>query len=185
MRRPPPPIADLTMRAATVDDADELGLVMVAASLSAFLGAMPEEDIDWSWTPEVSAANWRAFLDQAWPDGEFFDVAVRAGRVLGFVLAGRSTGRDDYRRAVDGLYLRPSAQGLGIGRAMLAHAAERVAAAGDDSLLVGCAAINPSCGFYRHLGGIEVARAPLRVDGTETEEVFFGWSTLAPLRRRP
>ena len=51
----------MLVRHATIEDCDMLGLVTVTSSLKTFLGNVPEEDFDFSWTPAVSAANWREY----------------------------------------------------------------------------------------------------------------------------
>ena len=173
----------LEIRPATDRDAEALGLITVSASLATFLGEIPEADLDFGWTPTASASGWRevlARLDRA--GDEFVSVAEIDGSVVGFVWAGASTGRADYVRAVSGLYVIPSMQRRGVGRALLDHVADRMAEVGIDTLLIGCVKDNPSCDFYRRLGGVEVFRQPQWVDRFETEEIFFGWRTLRDLQ---
>ena len=171
---------NVRIRGATLDDAAAIGLVTVAASLATFLGHVPEEDLEFGWTPNDSAQAWHRTLASL-PADEFFDVADNEGQLMGFVWAGTSTGRDDFTSEVRGLYVAPTKQRRGVGRALLRHAATRLAAAGANSVVIGCVRENPSCGFYRHLGGVEVCRGPQRVDRFETEEIFFGWRDLEPL----
>ena len=99
----------VSIRPATSGDVDALGLIIVSASFDTFLGRIPERDINFGWTPDLSAASL-------------------------------------------------------------------------DTILIGCVKENPSCGFYNHLGGVEVFRRPQQVDDYETEEIFFGWKTLGELR---
>jgi len=172
----------MQIRPVEIDDCDGLGLLTVSALFGTFLGHVPEEELDFDWTPAQSAAGWREFLaGGGLGDDEFFSVADNGDRVAGMVWAGARTGRDDYQRFVSGLYVLPTRQGHGLGRALLRHAAERLHAVGVESLLIGCVAVNPSCGFYRHLGGSEIYREPITVDRHQTEEIFFGWSSLEPL----
>ncbi|MEZ4863757.1 MAG: GNAT family N-acetyltransferase [Caldilineaceae bacterium] len=172
---------DIHMRPATIDDCDALGLVIVTASLKTFLGNIPEEDFDFSWTPEVSANNWREFFTDGLSPEQFFMVAEMDQRVVGYVWAGRATGRPDYERAVDGLYVLPSVQCQGVGRALLRYVANRLCDEGVNGLLIGCLKENPSCGFYQHLGGVEIFRQPRNYDRYATEEIFFGWRDLQEL----
>jgi GNAT superfamily N-acetyltransferase len=163
----------LRLRAATVDDAPALGLVTVSASMATFLGRVPEESIDFGWTPEASAQGWREVVATLALQ-ELFTVAEVDRRVVGFVWAGTSTASVEFPWSVRGLYVLPTAQRQSIGRALLRHAVSRLASeAGATTLLIGCVRENPSCGFYRHLGGVEVFRRPQRVDRFETEEIFF------------
>ena len=171
---------NVRVRGATLDDAAAIGLVTVSASLATFLGHVPEEDLDFGWTPNDSARGWRRTIGALSAD-EFFDVSDFEDQLVGFVWASTSTGRDDFTTEVRGLYVAPTKQRRGLGRALLRHAATRLAAAGANSVLIGCVRENPSCGFYRHLGGVEVYRRPQQVDRFETEEIFFGWRDLEPL----
>ncbi|MEM7131143.1 MAG: GNAT family N-acetyltransferase [Chloroflexota bacterium] len=172
----------MNIRPATFDDCNALGIISVRASHSAYLGLIPKEDLDTSWTPEVSAENWRSFFaGKEWETGEFFVVAEVDKWVVGYIWAGAKTGSSEYERWVNSLYVLPSMHGKGVGRCLLRYTAERLMAQGVNSLLIGCAAINPNCGFYRHLGGVEVDRQPLTIDRFPTEEIFFGWSDLQPL----
>ncbi len=152
----------------------------MSGSLATFLGHVPEEKLDFGWTPSDSARSWRRTIASL-PANEFFDVAEVGDRVVGFVWAGSNTEKEDVVGTVRGLYVAPTRQGRGIGRALLRHAAARLVAAGATSLLIGCVRENPSCGFYRHLGGVEAYRRPQTVDRFETEEIFFSWTDLTPL----
>ena len=171
----------INFRPATIDDCAALGLVIVTASLKTFLGQIPEEAFDFTWTPAVSARNWREYFSTAAPPGEFLVVAAVDRRVVGYVMAGRATGRQDYERYVNALYVLPSMQGKGVGRALLRYVANRLIDEGGNSLLIGCLKENPSCSFYKRLGGVEVYRGSNTMDRYETEEIFFGWSDLKDL----
>jgi GNAT superfamily N-acetyltransferase len=84
---------------------------------------------------------------------------------------------------IKGLYMLPTRHGQGIGRLLVAHAVDRLEQReAIKSLLIGCIRENPSCGFYRHLGGVEAFRRPNAVDNFQTEEIFFSWSDLSPFR---
>ena len=142
----------LTIRAGTIADADDMGLTIVSASLSAFLGAIPEEDLDLTWTPQQSADNWRKYLSEGErPLGHDFFVAEIGDVVIGFVMSGADTGREDFSKSVGALYVRPLFQGMGIGRTLLSAAAKATIDRGDTTFLIGCIRENPSCGFYMWL----------------------------------
>ena len=90
----------LSVRDAVLGDCNALGLVAVTSSWKTFLGVIPEEDFDFSWTPAVSATNWRSFFTEPWPAQRFFFVAEVAGRVVGYAW-GDPTGRSDYAHYVN------------------------------------------------------------------------------------
>lgn len=167
------------IRPATTDDGDVLGLITVSASLRAFVGQVPEESLDLGWRPEDSAAGWRTTMRDLRPD-QFLLVAEVDHEVAGFVWAGLADGVGIGE--VIGLYVRPTRHGEGIGRRLMAVAVDALVERDSiDSLLVGCVRENPSCGFYRHLGGVEAFRRPAAVDAFATEEIVFAWTDLTPL----
>ena len=164
------------------DEADDLGLTIVSASHSTFLVVIPEQDLDFTWTPQQSADRWRDYLlgDERALGSDFF-VAEIDRTVVGFVVGGTETGREDYESRVGALYVRPTFHRRGIGRALISASAAALRNRGLNTLLIGCARENPSCGFYTRLGGIEVYRAPYNIDRFETEEIFFGYSDIEKL----
>ena len=96
-------------------------------------------------------------------------------------MSGADTGRSDFEKAVGALYVRPTFQRRGIGRALLSTAAKESIEQGAHTFLIGCIRENPSCGFYTHLGGVEIYRVPRNVDRYKTEGIFFGYSDIARL----
>ena len=175
-----------TIRTGSIDDADDMGLTIVSATFSTFLGHIPEEDLDLTWTPQQSADNWRTYLsDEERSLGADFFVAESDGTVIGFVMSGADTGRADFEKSVGALYVRPSFQRMGIGSALLSTAAKASIDNGVNTFLIGCIRENPSCGFYTHLGGKEIYRVPRNVDRYQTEEIFFGFSDISRLITNP
>jgi len=171
----------MQIRAATQEDCDAIGLITVSASHSAFIGAVPEELLDFSWTPEQSAAVWRASFKAFIDRGQSFQVAELNSRVIGFVWAKPWAETDGYDCCVQGLYVLPTFQGRGVGRRLLSHIAAELQNQKKRSLEIGCVKENPSCDFYRHLGGVEIGSRPVKVDAFETSEIFFGWTDLSVL----
>ena len=171
----------MSIRAGRVEDCDALGLVTVTASHSAFIGAIPEECIDFSWTPAVSAAGWRENFHDYTDREQLFDVVELDGRIRAFVWVKPWADMPGYDASVQGLYVLPTWQRRGIGLALLRHAVSELQRRGAQTLEIGCVRENPSCGFYRHLGGVEIGRRPIRVDAFETEEILFGWRDLSEL----
>ena len=168
-----------TIRSASQVDCDALGLVTVTASLGAFIGRIPEASLQLGWTPDESAQGWRKTLADL-PADEFVLVAEIDDVVVGFVWAGPSKLADG-EGEVKGLYVLPTAQGQGFGSLLVCVAAQRLQRAAMSSLIVGCIAENPSCGFYRHLGGSEAFRRPGAVDRYSTEEIVFRWPAISEL----
>jgi GNAT superfamily N-acetyltransferase len=172
----------MLIRPIELRDCEDLGLITVTASRSAFIGNVPEDTIDFSWTPAVSAANWKRDVwgADAGSDMRFF-VAEDDGRVVGFVWDSPGADTPGFEWSVRALYVLPTRQGQGIGRMLLAHVCGILVSEGISSLEIGCVKENPNCAFYRHLGGAEVGRRPAAQDDYETEEILFGWRDLTRL----
>ncbi len=168
----------ISIREAALRDCDGIGRVTVAAALATFVDAIPAEHLDLSWTPEQSAAGWRTTLADPSLDRSLFLVAEHQNQIVGFVWAERRADSDGFDGSVRGLYVLPAQQGLGTGRYLFRCAVERLREVGATSLEVGCVQENPSCGFYRRLGGREIGRRPAKVDEYPTEEILFGWPDL-------
>ena len=170
-------------RPALIDDCDGVGVVTVSASHSTFIGAIPEEAIDFAWTPAMSAANWRKGFASFTDRRQLFDLAEENGMVLGFVWACPWAHTGGFDASIRALYVRPTAQRKGIGYRLMTRAVSAMRDLGARNLEIGCVRENPSCGFYRHLGGEEIGRRPVTVDRFETEEILFGWNDLTTLLR--
>ena len=171
----------VSMRDAQVEDCDRIGLVTVSASHSVFIGSIPEECIDFSWTPEISANGWRESFAQNTDRGQAFRVSESHGRVIGFAWSAPWAEVEGYDACIRGLYVLPTRQRKGIGRSLLSDAAMILHRNGARSVEIGCVKENPSCDFYRYLGGVEIGSRPVKVDLLETREILFGWPDLSVL----
>ena len=169
------------IRPATIEDCDDIGLVIVTAFWATFLGRVPEDCFDFSWTPAVSAAGWRRGFADLTRSHQLFYVAEKGGRVIGFVRAEAGAHCEGLAWQVNALFVLPTKQRQGIGRALLAHVTQVLSAKGISSLEIACVKENPNCGFYQHLGGVEMGRRPNKVDRYETEEILFGWVDIGQL----
>lgn len=163
-------------------DCDDLGLITVTASRSVFIGNVPDDTIDFSWTPEISAANWNRDIwgANAGPEMRVF-VAEDDGRIVGFVWDSPGADTPGFEWSGRALYVLPTRHRQGIGRMLLAYVLGFLVSEGISSLDIGCVKENPNCAFYRHLGGVEVGRRPATQDDFVTEEILFGWRDLSQL----
>ena len=169
------------IRDARIEDCEAMGLITVAASHSTFIGVIPEEAIDFAWTPAMSAEGWRDSWPRNTDRGQWFRVAERTRRVVGFVWSAPWADSPAYDASIRGLYVLPTCQRQGIGRLLVRDAAHALRSGGARSVEIGCVRENPSCAFYRHLGGVEIGRRPVQVDAFDTVEILFGWPDISVL----
>jgi len=172
---------DVSIRDAQVEDCDQIGLVTVSASHSAFIGSIPEESLDFSWTPEISAKGWRESFTENTDRGQAFRVLESHGRVIGFAWSAPWADTAGYEASIRGLYVLPTCQRKGFGRLLLSDTAMILRRNGARSAEIGCVKENPSCDFYLHLGGVQIGHRPVRVDAFQTKEILFGWPDISVL----
>ena len=83
---------------------------------------------------------------------------------------------------VSALYVLPEHQGRGVGRRLVAAVAAHLRKHGLPALTIAVLAANaPARGFYRALGGLEVATGVTEEDGHQLPEVVYGWPDTAGL----
>jgi ribosomal protein S18 acetylase RimI-like enzyme len=178
------------VRPARVADAEAMGRVTVASFLAAHRGQLPEAL--WlsrreHWTPEVSARAWAAALaglaDGTDPITCIYLATGGAGQVVGVAMGQRAEAPPWPRTGeVSALYVLPEHQGRGVGRRLVAAVAAHLREHGLPALTVAVLAANaPGRGFYRALGGVEVATEVSEEDGHELPEVVYGWPDTAGL----
>ena len=168
------------LRRAAPDDAPALARVHVASWAETYQGLMPGEFLA-AMTGEARRERrqimWRQTLEA---DKESVLVAVQDGEVVGFV-SGGPTDFTGYDAELLTLYVLRSAQGVGLGRALVRGLARDLAARGHRSMLLWVLDANPTRAFYEHLGGLMIAEKTETVPGGELREVAYGWAELGTL----
>ena len=119
--------AVVTVRLASVDDADAIGRIQVETWRAAYAGLMPDEVIA-RFDAEARQRLWRAWFERPWPGSAVF-VAVHDGDVVGFANSGPC--REDVRAGeLYAIYVRPPSWGTGAGRALIQRVEEWLRSAG-------------------------------------------------------
>lgn len=122
----------ITVRAATVADADAMGRIHAAAWKTAYVDVMPRPFLD-GLDPTVSADRWRAVLSGEVAPPEGIRVEVLVAEIDGEVVAmtsfgdGRDTGPDDPTGELWMLNAHPDAFGTGAAAALDDEVARRLA----------------------------------------------------------
>ncbi len=171
------------IRPATISDAPGIAHVHVESWRSTYPGMLPDR-----YLVGLSTAShekrWRGLLTGAPPRGRRTFVASSAGRIVGFSSCGpQRTGLPGFGGEFYALYLIDQAQGMGMGRRLLAAMAQHFLAAGTQAAMVWVLRDNPSRYFYERLGGQMLAEQPISFAGAHLMEVAYGWTDLVPLAR--
>jgi ribosomal protein S18 acetylase RimI-like enzyme len=179
---------ELSIRAAVVSDATEMGRVFVDSFHAGHRGQVPDWLLE-TRTYEVSSRGWARTLSSPSP-GEYVYVAVLDGVLAGVGMAGPAVPwpPDDLARAAAStgdcyaLYVAPSAQGVGVGAALLRGLAARLASDGMVRLVVGVLSANASArGFYSALGGRLLGERDTFDEGVRLDESVYCWDDIRTL----
>ena len=180
----------VTIRPAQSGDALGVARVQIDTWRDAYVGVLPDDtllDLD-----EMRAAVRWTRVAGSLRGPETLVVAVVEGGVVGFCHGGagrrplaRASDRDDATAEIYALYVDPSYQGLGLGRALLADVSRRLIAHGFDSLVLMTLAGNRhGRRFYDRIGGAAGDMVPSVVVGTPAEQVPYFWPDIERLVQR-
>jgi GNAT superfamily N-acetyltransferase len=126
----------MKLRAAAALDAPDIGRVQVETWRSAYRGIVPDEYLAGLSAPERAAWWGERLADQS--GGRFaLSADHRSGELIGFAAAGpERSGHPVYRREVYAIYVLPSHQRRGVGRALMQAVAARLAAERSAAMLL-------------------------------------------------
>jgi GNAT superfamily N-acetyltransferase len=179
----------MRIRQAKRADCQSLGEVIVGATRSAFEGRVPEPCL-LELPVSTSVANWKRAFDSGAFDSEDQVLLVADADyegVVAFVLAGGKTAKifsdrvvsAAYPREITSLHVAPSWQSRGLGRSLIAAAANWLIARGEKTLAVRVLEPNPNRAFYTRLGARELGSQPYEWAGFATYEVIYGWPDIS------
>jgi len=176
-------LLDFAIAPAGPGDAAELARVHVRSWRETYAGLLPQPYLD-RMRPQLHARRFQHALMSARP-GEATLIAESAtgavGYAAGVLLRGEGRAAD---AEVQTLYVLRSAQGAGLGRALLAASARVFAAQSARSLMLFVLSGNRRArGFYEHLGGQAFAEVASRGWGEGLAEIGYRWSDIAALTR--
>lgn len=174
----------MNIRTAVYGDAESLATIQVDSYRSAYAGILPQAYLEHFSYPE-QAQDWRELLSQ--PQDFILLVAESdTGDLTGYALGhlGR-TELTEYDSELDALHVRLGQQRQGIGRALIAEMANRLEAAGANSLMLWVLVQNPARALYERLGGVPLGRRPLTLGEGDivAEEAAYGWKDIKKLIR--
>jgi ribosomal protein S18 acetylase RimI-like enzyme len=165
----------MIIRDATLDDANRLAQVRIAAWRQAYRGIMPDAVLD-GMDYEKEVHRWHENLTTRRTDYLF--VAELDGQAAGFVAGGACRDSDpEYDGELYAIYVLPELQGQGAGKALAQAAMEWLRAQGYHKMLIWVLRDNqPARRFYEALGGAAVHERSIEIRGTQLSEVGYGYS---------
>jgi ribosomal protein S18 acetylase RimI-like enzyme len=169
----------MLIRAADLDDVDELASCIVTSWLQAHEHQIPLHL--WqrrreNWTVDASAAAWKRTLLEIGAEaqlGSHVLVATESERIVGLV-AGIVD--DGGAGEVIALYVGPEHQHRGVGKRLLEASFDALSAAGASTVRIVVLAANlPARRFYERLGGSEAGSAEVDEDEEVLPAIVYTW----------
>lgn len=174
----------MLIRRADAEDASALARIHVETWKHAYSGIIPSAYLSRLSIPGRTS-HWTNILGNAGTPAFVLVAADDAGEVAGFLYAGpERLNNPQYRGEIYTLYVLPSRQQRGMGRALMEAAAERFSTSGISAFLLWVLGANkPGRKFYEKLGGEIIGHRTIEIGSGEFEDVAYGWPDAAlPLR---
>lgn len=171
----------ISVRQATLDDAESITAIWLEAWRGAYRGIVPDEAIARR-TDEAATAYWQEVL----PDpvrGRLVLVAELSDRgVVGIAQAGvPEPDEPGYESELWKLYISPDAQRQGVGRALMRAMARRLMQDGISTMCLRAFVGNRAADFYTRMGGQELRVEPYEILGSVAPTILYGWPDLTTL----
>lgn len=158
----------LTIRKAENADARSVGACHYHCWQETYPGLISEEFLN-SMDESKSMDRFEALFPKI---AQFMYVILDGSYIVGFFDI--SPARDKYAPyEIRGLYLKKAYHGCGYGRAIMNYIRGKC---GADQFYLWCLSTNPTCNYYTHMGGIEIARKKATIGDQEYEEICFLFS---------
>lgn len=162
----------LTIRPAEIQDVAGIARVHVDTWRTTYAGIVPDQYLE-NLSYEKREALWGSVLSQN-EAGSHLLVAVRGAEVLGFSSAGRD--RDDHQTGeLYAIYLRPALHGTGLGRQLFQRSFQIMKKDGFRKIRLWALEDNPTCRFYRAMGGVVSGEKIESFGEKKLKEIAFTW----------
>lgn len=161
------------------NDVSAIAHVHVLAWRETYPGIMPREVLD-GLDEGQRAAQWERWFAAGRAVRQSLAVCELSGEVVGFASGAVPEGGKEAELFT--LYLLGKAQGAGLGQALFAHVAGRLADLGARSLILWMAEGNPTGGFYLHLGGTVIEAKDKPFGPYMIRELCYRWDDISTLR---
>jgi ribosomal protein S18 acetylase RimI-like enzyme len=170
------------IRRADPDEAELLARLSIAAWRETYAGRINTEALaTLEDNPHHSIGSWAQRL--ARPLAWTFVAEHRAP--VGFVHCRASSDEPGYLGEIERIYMLRSAHGRGLGRALMAAAAETLQANGLAPFLLWVMEFNAQARrFYEHLGGAALRRQRFQLGAQTITEIGYGWRDATMIRTK-
>ena len=162
------------------DDAEAIARVHVDSWRVTYRGIVPDSVLD-SLDVASRADVWRRAINDTITPQRVQIAVIDSREVAGFVASGRERTGDfpDYTGEIYAIYLTTNWQGIGLGRDLFLAGIHALREQGHEAILLWALTENPSCGFYRRMGGNPIATQLVTMGQKTLEETAFGWQDLS------
>ena len=163
----------LTVRPATLADADEIGRVQVETWRAAYTGLMPDEVVA-SFDVEARQRLWREGLSRERRPGSAVFVAEKDDQVVGFVSVGAWDDAEEGIGELFAIYVDSRSWGAGAGRALIERAEQSLRESGFREARLWVLEGNERAErFYRAAGWVDDGRKVDTFQGAEVTEIRY------------
>ncbi|MET3320228.1 UNVERIFIED_ORG: ribosomal protein S18 acetylase RimI-like enzyme [Peribacillus simplex] len=166
----------MKIRKATEKDVTGIAYVHINSWQSTYKGILPNQYLA-SLNLETRKKNWLRNLKML--HNATYIAENGEGQIIGFVAGGPEQTNDPHIQGeVYAIYLLKEYQRQGIGRKMIKTVVYELIDKEHKNLIIWALKDNPSCGFYKALGGHVIAEKTVKMAGIELIEVGYGWDDI-------
>jgi ribosomal protein S18 acetylase RimI-like enzyme len=166
----------MKIRKAIEEDVDGIAIVHINSWKTTYKGILPDQYLS-SMNLEAKKKNWLRNLKML--HNATFVAENANGEIIGFAAGGpEQTNDPHFQGEVYAIYFLREYQKQGLGRKMIKAVIHELMKMEHQNLIIWALKDNPSCGFYRALGGQVIAEKTVKMAGIELIEVGFGWEDI-------
>lgn len=157
-------------------DVNGIANVHINSWKTTYKGILPDQYLS-SMNLEAKKKNWLRNLKML--HNATFVAENTNGEIIGFAAGGPEQTNDPLIQGeVYAIYFLQEYQRQGLGREMIKAVIHELMKMEHQNLIIWALKDNPSCGFYRALGGQVIAEKTVKMAGIELIEVGFGWEDI-------
>ncbi|MBO0998912.1 GNAT family N-acetyltransferase [Bacillus sp. SD075] len=166
----------MKIRKAMEEDINGIANVHINSWKTTYKGILPDQYL-FSLNPKAKKKNWLRNLKML--HNATFVAENDNGEIVGFAAGGPEQSNDPHIQGeVYAIYLLKEYQRRGYGRKMVKEVIHELMKMKHKNLIIWALKDNPSCGFYRAIGGQVIAEKNVKMAGIELIEVGFGWGDI-------